>query len=440
MYVDCRLCSRSFPSRRQLSRHFQEVHGDLLECSVCKYTLPATRKYLMEQHITRRHEGKPLTWTVRKRETFRNPGAYQPDFLEYRPRRITSRRSPRKSPRKSPRRPHVQKPTDFNSSPVSKNFGGPSSPITPLRSPSISVSLGSPMEVDLYSINPATPERRVLMKSPVPAISVSSSHPRPLTSPSCGFAAETSPGIVSASGRDHHRPTTETASSVVLPPVSPGPVLSLPETYDPDHLFSMPDFDFLSDLDHQLQASSPSGAQESSLPLKPAVEYSLPVPAHQPKPVSSVPAPSSSSLSTTAKNSSVNVPSYILHKSESSPPSYQSEDLVNDPRFFFAGAPSFEKNDFVACLLQSTNLDARRQGGRKLAWLPLGSFAIERKEELRFPDGRQYCLTSTICRNPHYHIKDTKSTQTDLSTSSSSSSKCDVGTQVSTVQTFTLGD
>lgn len=112
MYVDCRLCSRSFPSRRQMSRHFQEVHGDLLECSVCKYTLPVTRKYLMEQHITRRHEGKPLTWTVRKRETFRNPGAYQPDFLEYRPRRITSRRSPRKSPR----RPHVnQKPTDFNS-------------------------------------------------------------------------------------------------------------------------------------------------------------------------------------------------------------------------------------------------------------------------------------------------------------------------------------
>lgn len=79
----------------------------------------------------------------------------------------------------------------------------------------------------------------------------------------------------------------------------------------------------------------------------------------------------------------------------------------------------------------------RRQGGRKLSWLPLGSFAIERKEELRFPDGRQYCLTSTICRNPHYNIKDAKSTQTDFSTSSSS--KCDVATQVSTVQTFTLG-
>lgn len=125
------------------------------------------------------------------------------------------------------------------------------------------------------------------MRSPVPAISLSSSsHPRPLTTPSCGFTAETSPGIVSASDSDLPRTTTETASSVVLPSVSPGPVLSLTKTYDPDHLgpFSMPDFDFLSDLDRQLQASSPSGAQESSLPVKPAVESSLPVPASKYKP------------------------------------------------------------------------------------------------------------------------------------------------------------
>lgn len=165
------------------------------------------------------------------------------------------------------------------------------------------------------------------MRSPVPAIFLSSSsHPRPLTSPSCGFTAETSPGIVSASERDLPRTTTETASSLVLPSVSPGPVLSLTETHDPDHLvlFSMPDFNFLSDLDRQLQTSSPSGAQESSLPVKPAVESSLPVSDNHPKPVSSVPAPSASSQSTIAKNSTVNVPSYILHKSESSPPSYQS--------------------------------------------------------------------------------------------------------------------
>lgn len=57
---------------------------------------------------------------------------------------------------------------------------------------------------------------------------------------------------------------------------------------------------------------------------------------------------------------SVNIPSYILHTSKSSPPYYQSDDLMNDLRFFFAGAPSFEENDFVAHLLQSTNLETRR--------------------------------------------------------------------------------
>lgn len=78
--MNLRLFTRSFTSRRQLSCHFQEIHGDLLECSVCKYTLPATRKYLMEKFINRQHEGKPPTWTDRKRETSRNPGANQPDF------------------------------------------------------------------------------------------------------------------------------------------------------------------------------------------------------------------------------------------------------------------------------------------------------------------------------------------------------------------------
>lgn len=52
-----------------------------VKCNICKYILPATRNYLMEQHITRRHEGKPLTWTVPKRDSFRNPGAYQPEFF-----------------------------------------------------------------------------------------------------------------------------------------------------------------------------------------------------------------------------------------------------------------------------------------------------------------------------------------------------------------------
>lgn len=44
--VDCRLCSRGFMSRRQLGRHFNEVHGDLLECGVCRFELPSTSKFL----------------------------------------------------------------------------------------------------------------------------------------------------------------------------------------------------------------------------------------------------------------------------------------------------------------------------------------------------------------------------------------------------------
>ena len=43
--VDCRLCSRRFMSRRQLGRHFNEVHGDLLECGVCRFELPSTSKF-----------------------------------------------------------------------------------------------------------------------------------------------------------------------------------------------------------------------------------------------------------------------------------------------------------------------------------------------------------------------------------------------------------
>lgn len=34
---------------------------------------------------------------------------------------------------------------------------------------------------------------------------------------------------------------------------------------------------------------------------------------------------------------------------------------MNDHRLFFAGAHRLEKNDFVSCLLQSKNLEARRR-------------------------------------------------------------------------------
>lgn len=107
-------------------------------------------------------------------------------------------------------------------------------------------------------------------------------------------------------------------------------------------------------------------------------------------------------------------------------------------RFIFAGASSLKQNDFVACLLQSRNLEARRLDGRKLSLFLLGSYTFERKEELHYPDESQFSLSTTICRNPHYTIKNAKSTQTDFPRAFSSCSMCDAATQVSTIQTFTL--
>lgn len=143
------------------------------------------------------------------------------------------------------------------------------------------------------------------MRGPIPAISLSSSSQPRIDFLYCGFPAETSASswIVGASERDLPRAASETASSDDLSFVSPGTMLYLTETDHPDHigLFSMPDFDFLSDLDRQLRSPLLKEAQES-LSSKTAVEPSLPVPVNHAKPVSSVPASSAFSQSTVAKN------------------------------------------------------------------------------------------------------------------------------------------
>lgn len=143
------------------------------------------------------------------------------------------------------------------------------------------------------------------MRGPIPAISLSSSNQPRIDFFILWFPAETSTSswIVGASERDLPRAASETASSDDLSSVSPGTMLYLTETDHPDHisLFSMPDFDFLSDLDRQLRSPLLKGAQES-LSSKTAVEPSLPVPVNHAKPVSSVPASSAFSQSTVAKN------------------------------------------------------------------------------------------------------------------------------------------
>lgn len=67
-----------------------------------------------------------------------------------------------------------QTSTDSHLSPVGKTPGGPSTPITPLRSSSLCVSLDSHVEVDLNGVNSTTSERRVLVMSTLPFISLPS--------------------------------------------------------------------------------------------------------------------------------------------------------------------------------------------------------------------------------------------------------------------------
>lgn len=67
-----------------------------------------------------------------------------------------------------------QTSTDSHLSPVGKTPGGPSTPIIPLRSSSLCVSLGSHVEVDLNGVNSTTSERRVLVMSTFPFISLPS--------------------------------------------------------------------------------------------------------------------------------------------------------------------------------------------------------------------------------------------------------------------------
>lgn len=105
------------------------------------------------------------------------------------------------------------------------------------------------------------------MRGPIPAISLSSSNQPRIDFFILWFPAETSASswMVGASERDLPRAASETASSDDLSSVSPGTMLYLTETDHPDHigLFSMPDFDFLSDLDRQLRSPLLKGAQES---------------------------------------------------------------------------------------------------------------------------------------------------------------------------------
>lgn len=95
--------------------------------------------------------------------------------------------------------------------------------------------------------------------------------------------------------------------------------------------------------------------------------------------------------------------------------------------------------------MQKANREAKSLGNshRKVSFIPRGFSSVTRVEELSFPDGRVYKMKSTLVRDTEYSIMDSKCTQTDnvpARVIPTPVSRCDAFTQVSTVQTFTLGD
>lgn len=122
-------------------------------------------------------------------------------------------------------------------------------------------------------------------------------------------------------------PETVSSSVDTISSDFPGLVFALPESgqTDPLDLFSTPEFDFFY---HHHQFSPPTRAHDSSLSARQAVEPPLSIPTDPAKEfqaTSSVPESMTSSESTAAtKTTVVSTPSYILHKSESSPPPYQT--------------------------------------------------------------------------------------------------------------------
>ena len=164
-------------SRCQLGRHSNLVHGDEMECGVCRFELPSTRKYLMVQNIERKHLGKAIRYNVCRRDIFCHPYSPTISFPDCRKRIVPSRRSPRKAVPYSPRRDHhrVSSPRNHQThkastlpvpashSPLQDSRSADQlppltvpDPITSLSSPSFSVSLESPMEMDPLGI-PKTP-------------------------------------------------------------------------------------------------------------------------------------------------------------------------------------------------------------------------------------------------------------------------------------------
>ena len=307
----------------------------------------------MTNHFQRRHPGKEVAYSESSRPPIESDAARS---LEYSPQKTTPKRQrPTEEPKEKARTIAVT-PVVPDASKL---------PISPLRSPSVSISLGS---------------------SPASMIETFLSMPDLFEPPRKVARSETADTPVSGT-----LPTCSSSSTV-----------------EPSDISKADDCSALSDL----PASSTPACDDQS--------ESLPAVAATP---SVVPFPSPSS--------------YVLHTCQPSTPEETSLGLANDPRLFFAGAPSALRNDFVACLMRQANREARASQNRTISWIPAGVGAITRVEELSFTDGRKYRLKTTLVPPPEYTLTRESSTQTSSSASEEHPKK-DASTQVTARQTFTL--
>lgn len=219
------------------------------------------------------------------------------------------------------------------------------------------------MEVGLYGVNPTIPYRRLLVRSPLPTISLTSaSQPRALISPSCNFPAPSK--IVIASGDASSIRMRELSKATASSPVDV--IHSLLDQRSPSLrqtkliilACSIPEFDFV-DFDRNLKSSSPTRAQESSLCAK--VASSLCLCLYWPNQTSLSPICScvcNIRQVNCCKESHCQNP--IIHSSQKwiIPSIISDRESGECSPFFFARDPSFEKNDFVVSFVRALTPEA----------------------------------------------------------------------------------
>ena len=369
----------------------------------------------MTKHFERQHPGEKICYSIRTRKTKQSFSS--PSFL-YEPRQIARYPSPR------PRHSDSQKPerkelsakntkSTTGTDKARQNMTKGNSPLSPLRSPSVSISLhGSPPLVNLYGLDLEEPVSFEPPRKVVRSCSPSTLPVLALPVPHAGVGAVKDDTPLASSAIPVLKEGVPVASvplgNAALPAVPVPPVGSanavLPST-----------------------AMSPTTSFMASLGLEfPPISPSMETP--------SAPQPSSMSVVTCPPS-----PDYVMRSCQGSDLRKSSCDLAQDPRLFFVGAPSGLEGGFIGNMLQRANKEARRSGGPSVKWIPASACCVTKVEELHFPDGRNYRLRSTICPDPSFNFTVESATQTEESdVRPSPVTQRDASTQVAARQTFIL--